>query len=156
MKLSHVLTLAISFLTVEIKAGQVPVVDGILGGSGHGGAGSVASRILLASDSTSANIQRVPGQLRGVVENSGVCGEYHLLTPHVSCSLADLDLLYSETTSGVYQASGYGDIGQDGSIWYVTGRHITTLHERPLSGSGFLPLATILIRLLLRSGLMAV
>ena len=38
-----------------------------------------------------------PGKLRGVVENSGVC----------------------ETTSGVYQASGYGDIAPDGSLWCV-------------------------------------
>ncbi|KAI0745691.1 Alpha/Beta hydrolase protein [Earliella scabrosa] len=37
-----------------------------------------------------------PGKLRGVVENSGVC----------------------ETTPGVYQASGYGDISADGSIWF--------------------------------------
>ena len=36
-----------------------------------------------------------PGKLRGVVENSGVC----------------------ETTPGVYQASGYGDITSDGSLW---------------------------------------
>ncbi len=38
-----------------------------------------------------------PGKLRGVVENSGVC----------------------ETTTGVYQASGYGDISSDGSVWCV-------------------------------------
>ncbi|RDX55170.1 alpha/beta-hydrolase [Lentinus brumalis] len=37
-----------------------------------------------------------PGKLRGVVENSGVC----------------------ETTTGVYQASGYGDISSDGSVWF--------------------------------------
>ncbi|KAF9444865.1 alpha/beta-hydrolase [Macrolepiota fuliginosa MF-IS2] len=47
-------------------------------------------------DSTGPNIQRVPNQLRGVVENSGVC----------------------ETTKGVYQASGYADISEDGSIWF--------------------------------------
>ena len=37
-----------------------------------------------------------PGQLR-VVENSGVC----------------------ETTPGVYQASGYGDLSSTKSMWYV-------------------------------------
>lgn len=39
---------------------------------------------------------RAPGQLRAV-ENSGVC----------------------ETTPGVYQASGYGDLNADDSMWYV-------------------------------------
>ncbi|RPD78050.1 serine carboxypeptidase [Lentinus tigrinus ALCF2SS1-7] len=50
---------------------------------------SVASSAVGASALT-------PGKLRGVVENSGVC----------------------ETTSGVYQASGYGDISTDGSVWF--------------------------------------
>lgn len=44
---------------------------------------------------TRASADPTPGKLRGVVENSGVC----------------------ETTPGVYQASGYGDISTDGSIW---------------------------------------
>ena len=39
---------------------------------------------------------RTPGKLR-VTENSGVC----------------------ETTQGVYQASGYGDIDENNSIWLV-------------------------------------
>ena len=39
---------------------------------------------------------RTPGKLR-VTENSGVC----------------------ETTKGVYQASGYGDIDENNSIWSV-------------------------------------
>ena len=43
----------------------------------------------------SSDSEVTPGKLRGVVENSGVC----------------------ETTSGVYQASGYGDISSDGSLW---------------------------------------
>ena len=52
-----------------------------------------------------------PGKLRGVVENSGVC----------------------ETTSGVYQASGYGDISSYGSLWWVFA--IVMVHGRRSYGS---------------------
>ena len=45
---------------------------------------------------------RTPGKLR-VTENSGIC----------------------ETTQGVYQASGYGDLTASESMWYVTS-HVHT------------------------------
>ena len=53
-----------------------------------------AVALSVVSSSAGANAP-TPGKLRGVVENSGVC----------------------ETTPGVYQASGYGDITSDGSVW---------------------------------------
>jgi hypothetical protein len=63
------------------------------------------------------NPERTPGQLRSVVENSGICGERFL---HILLFFpAKHDIRFSETTSGVYQASGYGDISRDGSLWYL-------------------------------------
>ena len=62
-----------------------------------------------------AQTPRTPGNLR-VVENSGVCGGVILfgsaMHPVVFTFLA-------ETTPGVYQASGYGDLSADKSIWFV-------------------------------------
>ena len=55
---------------------------------------AVALSVVLSAAGASAP---TPGKLRGVVENSGVC----------------------ETTKGVYQASGYGDIDENNSIWSV-------------------------------------
>ncbi|KAI0743602.1 serine carboxypeptidase [Daedaleopsis nitida] len=60
---------------------------------------TVAALSLVSSSSaveTRSVADPTPGKLRNVVENSGVC----------------------ETTPGVYQASGYGDIASDGSIWF--------------------------------------
>lgn len=72
-------------------AGQVPVVEGTVGG-----VRSVTSK-LHADAKSPAKSQPTPGKLR-VTENSGVC----------------------ETTPGVYQASGYGDLTSNESLWYVT------------------------------------
>ncbi|EIM82394.1 serine carboxypeptidase [Stereum hirsutum FP-91666 SS1] len=76
----------------SVSAGQVPVVDGVIGG-------------VRTSDSTTKNLETLasdvrastptPGALR-VTENSGIC----------------------ETTEGVYQASGYGDLSEDESVWF--------------------------------------
>ena len=65
----------------------------------------IATTVLFSAVGTAAGAHvhtraaAVNGTLR-VTENSGVC----------------------ETTSGVYQASGYGDISSDSSIWYVVFR----------------------------------
>ncbi|KAF9045221.1 alpha/beta-hydrolase [Panaeolus papilionaceus] len=71
-------------------AGQVPIVDGVLGGVPTGAS---VSRETTRKPITIA--ATTPGALR-VTENSGVC----------------------ETTSGVYQASGYGDLTSTKSIWF--------------------------------------
>ena len=59
-----------------------------------------AAALCVASSVTGSVVDvraaRTPGKLR-VTENSGVC----------------------ETTEGVYQASGYGDIDENNSIWSV-------------------------------------
>ena len=56
---------------------------------------AIAAVALSVVSSAAGASAPIPGKLRGVVENSGVC----------------------ETTPGVYQASGYGDITSDGSVW---------------------------------------
>ncbi|EIN08494.1 serine carboxypeptidase [Punctularia strigosozonata HHB-11173 SS5] len=91
-----ILRVAIALLSITplVLGGQIPVVEGVLGGvPSHV---QSASRVDLvktkAKLSTEAN---TPGALR-IVENSGVC----------------------ETTKGVYQASGYGDLTSKNSVWF--------------------------------------
>ena len=70
-----------------VLGGQIPFVNGAYGGVGP----ARSEDVKLATVSPAAT---TPGKLR-VVENSGVC----------------------ETTPGVYQASGYGDLTSKESIW---------------------------------------
>ena len=71
-------------------AGQVPNVEGVLGGV------ATTERFHETSE-PSTPVATTPGRLR-IKENSGVC----------------------ETTPGVYQASGYGDLSFNESIWYAS------------------------------------
>lgn len=71
------------------NARQIPVVDGVIGGV------RTESRPFNV-DAAAIPAATTPGKLR-VVENSGIC----------------------ETTPGVYQASGYGDLTSSESLWYV-------------------------------------
>jgi len=71
-----------------VLGSQIPVIDGVLGG--------VPSVTPFAEDIVHiAGTTPTPGTLR-VTENSGIC----------------------ETTEGVYQASGYGDLTSSESIWF--------------------------------------
>ncbi|KIP01841.1 hypothetical protein PHLGIDRAFT_131081 [Phlebiopsis gigantea 11061_1 CR5-6] len=78
---------ALSALSAQAFARQIPVVDGVVGG--------VRTSPSVHVDATSSTAATTPGKLR-VTENSGVC----------------------ETTAGVYQASGYGDLTSTESIWF--------------------------------------
>ncbi|GJE86462.1 carboxypeptidase [Phanerochaete sordida] len=69
-------------------ARQIPIVDGVIGGV-------PSSDTPVHVDTTLSSAATTPGKLR-VVENSGVC----------------------ETTPGVFQASGYGDLTSSESIWF--------------------------------------
>ncbi|KAG6831447.1 hypothetical protein H0H87_005119 [Tephrocybe sp. NHM501043] len=71
-----------------VWGGQIPVIDGVIGGVPA--VYSEPQNLKVATTSATT-----PGKLR-VVENSGVC----------------------ETTQGVYQASGYGDLTATESIWF--------------------------------------
>ncbi|KAF9524177.1 serine carboxypeptidase [Crepidotus variabilis] len=76
------------FLPGILATKQIPVVNGIIGG--------VPDPAGVPSDGKAFTpLATTPGKLR-VVENSGVC----------------------ETTPGVYQASGYGDLTSTQSIWF--------------------------------------
>ncbi|KAH9974756.1 serine carboxypeptidase [Lactifluus volemus] len=88
--------LTILALSALIDANRIPFHRGVVGGVVFPDAINATSaktlEYVLAVGGASTPI---PGQLR-VVENSGIC----------------------ETTPGVYQASGYGDLSQNESIWF--------------------------------------
>ncbi|KAI0643599.1 serine carboxypeptidase [Trametes meyenii] len=86
--MSALATLLMGLPVANVLAGQVPIVNGVLGG-----VDTVPSVKAVAANVKPA--ATTPGKLR-VVENSGVC----------------------ETTPGVYQASGYGDLTSSESIWF--------------------------------------
>ncbi|KIM72376.1 hypothetical protein PILCRDRAFT_81931 [Piloderma croceum F 1598] len=78
-------------LASGVFGGQIPTVNGVLGGVPSDPATRSITDISLRAASA-----RTPGKLR-ITENSGIC----------------------ETTAGVYQAAGYGDLTSSESIWYV-------------------------------------
>ncbi|KIM38249.1 hypothetical protein M413DRAFT_420804 [Hebeloma cylindrosporum] len=88
MLLSILSTLVVIPWNVAL-GGQIPVVGGVLGG--------VPAPVSPAAKRTQSlqTTATTPGKLR-VVENSGIC----------------------ETTPGVFQASGYGDLTATESIWF--------------------------------------
>ncbi|KAI0374464.1 serine carboxypeptidase [Pilatotrama ljubarskyi] len=79
----------------QVLAGQVPVYNGVIGGGADPATRAQLKKPVLAATDGSAAANTTPGKLR-VVENSGVC----------------------ETTPGVYQASGYGDLTDNQSLWF--------------------------------------
>ncbi|KAF8955857.1 Alpha/Beta hydrolase protein [Flammula alnicola] len=72
-----------------VLGGQIPIIDGVIGGVPGP---SISAFIEIPQVQ---NVTTTPGKLR-VVENSGIC----------------------ETTPGVYQASGYGDLTATESLWF--------------------------------------
>ncbi|KAJ7017684.1 serine carboxypeptidase [Mycena alexandri] len=96
MLLSWIVTItAIPSALAAKSAGQVPIRNGVIGGV-------VTTKTPTVEAETVQSFATKPGALR-VVENSGVC----------------------ETTPGVYQASGYGDLTSSKSIffWYFAARN---------------------------------
>jgi hypothetical protein len=69
---------AIFALPTLINGGQIPVVDGVIGGVPSPGAHNFKN--LAGAVSSNASTPPTPGKLR-VVENSGVCGESFCLLP---------------------------------------------------------------------------
>ncbi|KAL1938629.1 hypothetical protein VTO73DRAFT_11444 [Trametes versicolor] len=87
-RLSAFTALLAALPAATVFGGQVPIVNGVLGG--------VQTTPKVKTDViNAAPAATTPGKLR-VVQNSGVC----------------------ETTPGVNQASGYGDLASDKSIWF--------------------------------------
>ncbi|KAF8480363.1 alpha/beta-hydrolase [Russula ochroleuca] len=85
---------AIVALPALISGGQIPVVNGVIGGVPSPDSCKFKTPKEAFSNYAAPPVP-TPGKLR-VVENSGVC----------------------ETTPGVHQASGYGDLASDKSIWF--------------------------------------
>ncbi|KIJ41895.1 hypothetical protein M422DRAFT_229416 [Sphaerobolus stellatus SS14] len=85
--------LGIGLLAFSLSAlgKQIPIVDGVIGGV-PSDATIAAQRLQVTPPQSFAT---TPGKLR-VVENSGVC----------------------ETTPGIFQASGYGDLTANESVWF--------------------------------------
>ena len=80
-----------------LATGQVPVYNNVIGAVPQADTrASVNRTVLAATQNVALSSSTTPGKLR-VVENSGVC----------------------ETTPGVYQASGYGDLTANQSLWSV-------------------------------------
>lgn len=88
--------LLVGFLSAlsQVLAGQVPVYNGVIGGVPEASTRVFSKTGVWAATGDGTTLQPTPGKLR-VVENSGVC----------------------ETTPGVYQASGYGDLTTNQSLW---------------------------------------
>lgn len=79
----------------QVLAGQVPVYNGVIGGQADPSTRALLhGAVLAATDGNTTAVNTTPGKLR-IVENSGVC----------------------ETTPGVSQASGYGDLTANQSLW---------------------------------------
>jgi len=95
------LKLGIGLLTLSfsVLGKQIPVVDGVIGGVPS--EDTIAASKLKAAVTPPKSFATTPGKLR-VVENSGVC----------------------ETTPGVSQASGYGDLTSNESLffWFFAAR----------------------------------
>ena len=87
LRLSAVTAFLAALPAATVLAGQVPPVNGVVGGVET----TPKAKAAAVSPKPAAT---TPGKLR-IVENSGVC----------------------ETTPGVYQASGYGDLTSDESVW---------------------------------------
>ncbi len=101
-------------LPALISGDQIPVVDGVLGGVPSADARNSSFKTLTGTGSGDPSVC-TPGKLRGVVENSCICGGDLFFYDASSVIFTVL----AEDTPGVYQASGYGDLAPDKSIWFV-------------------------------------
>ncbi|RDB15267.1 Carboxypeptidase S1 [Hypsizygus marmoreus] len=82
------LALVTSISVTGAFGGQIPIIDGVIGGVSN-------DTQLIKPHRTLSVAATIPGKLR-VTENSGIC----------------------ETTPGVYQASGYGNLTTSQSLWF--------------------------------------
>ncbi len=91
MLLSALAIALVAFPAFSVLAGQIPAPGGVIGDVPKPPSAKFPQ---FNKDSKASPAATTPGKLR-IVENSGVC----------------------ETTPGVYQASGYGDLTSSESIW---------------------------------------
>ena len=103
-----------AFALPALVSGKISLMDGVIRGFHFADASGVNT--LKDSESVTANAPaRTPGKLR-VVENSGICGRCILF---VGAVVTVVFMVSAETTPGVYQATGYGDLTANESIWFV-------------------------------------
>ena len=67
-------------LPALISCGEFPVVDGVIGGVPSGDAHQT---LTLGGSGSGDSSARTPGKLRGVVENSGICGGVLFFNTHL-------------------------------------------------------------------------
>ena len=92
-----------------VSSKQIPVVDGVIGGV------RTSTKQSATAPAPQVSGKPVAGKLR-YVENSGVCGRVSEMH-HTRLPLT----FASETTAGVFQASGYADLTTSQHMWYVCG-----------------------------------
>lgn len=100
-------------LCLVVSARQIPQVDGVYGGVPSPTVADDVHADAAAQPKVSGT--PVAGKMR-FIENSGVCGAL----PLGEIALLDEQVLifnYTETTPGVYQASGYADLTTTQSMW---------------------------------------
>jgi hypothetical protein len=105
--------IVISVLPALISGNQFPIVNQVIGDVPHPDGCNFGTPKGASANNAPAP---TPGKLR-VVENSGVCGAVIFFTTHLPGPV--ILTVLAETTKGVYQASGYGDLASDKSIWLV-------------------------------------
>jgi hypothetical protein len=105
-------------LPALISGSQIPVVNGVIGGVSSGDAHNSSYKTLARSGSGDPSAC-TPGNLRGVVENSCICGEVPLFNTHdLSCSqfwqrkkvsirLPDMVTWLRTRASGLYLTLGF-------------------------------------------------
>jgi hypothetical protein len=98
-------TVFLLFDAWPVLGGQIPRVNGVLGGVPTTAADTFKKADILIAAATT------PGKLR-IVANSGICGRR---CESDSSSLTEYN--FTETTPGVNQASGYADLTPTESIW---------------------------------------
>jgi hypothetical protein len=101
------LAVLVAALPVTVLGGEFPVIEGVIGGT-PSNITTLESVSELAVDDVISPV----GTLR-YRENTGVCGNpflLHITAPHVHHK--------TETTPGVYSASGYADLTPTQHMWF--------------------------------------
>jgi hypothetical protein len=105
-------------LPALISGSQIPTVNGVIGGVSSGDAHNSSYKNLAGSGSGDPKAACTPGKLRGVVENSCICGGVLLFNTHalsysqfwqkkkVSIRLLDMVTLVRARASGLYLTVG--------------------------------------------------
>lgn len=126
-------------LPALISGSQIPVVNGVVGGVSSGDAHNSSSKVVARSGSGDPSAC-TPGKLRGVVENSCICGGVLLSNTHpqsysrfwqrkkVSIRLPDMVTWLRTRASGLYLTLGFSlficiYLCYTNRFWFFAARH---------------------------------